>query len=113
VSIIWNPEAIAAAGIVADWDMNKWPLPQCISLIAKSPLSSGDKVQIVIEFLRLLRRSPCGDLRQTPIVQATLDALGDARAVRWIFQRLDEIFPLDIASVLMLRPELLYWLRFR
>jgi hypothetical protein len=113
VNILWNPETIIAAGIAADWKMDSWPLSQCLALIAKSPLSPQARVQIVIEFWRLLRHSECGELRQTPIIQATLDAIGDARAVRWLLQRIDQIFALDLESALFIRPELVYWLRTR
>jgi hypothetical protein len=113
VTIIWNPATIIAAGIEAKWDVNGWPLRECLALIEKAGLPLAAKSQIVAEFLQLLRRSNCSELKQSAVIQAALNALGDTRAVRFILQGLDQIFGLDIQSAEFVRLELVYWLRLR
>lgn len=111
ITTVFNPQDVIAAGRMCDWDVQQWPLRQCIRLIGTCPLPPLDKARLAIEVLRLLRQSACIELRQSPVVQAVLDSVGDARAVRWMLQRLDRFFPIDIHSAQFLGFELRYWLR--
>jgi hypothetical protein len=73
------------------------------------PLAS--KARLAMDFLRFLRRSNCIELKQSPIVQATLDAVGNPNAVKWMHQQLDQFFKIDYPSAEFLKLELSYWLR--
>jgi tetratricopeptide (TPR) repeat protein len=112
-SVIWHAGTIIAAGRATAWDADCWPFSQCIRLIEKSTLSIPVRTQIVVETLRLLRRSDCGELRQRPIIRALLGALDDPLAARRILVDLDRIFRIDFLSAHFLRSELESWLRFR
>jgi hypothetical protein len=109
-NIIWNARALIAAGVAADWNTGAWPFLQCINLIKSAPLTIRVKTTAVIEFLRDLRGSNCSALKQTAVIQAALDALGDVRLVRVILKRVDQIFGLDVASADFVRLELQYWI---
>lgn len=113
ITTVFNPQDVIAAGRLCDWDVQQWPLRQCIRLIGTCPLPLLDKARLAVEVLRLLRQSACIELRQSPIVHAVLDSVGDARAVRWMLRRLDQLFPIDIHSAQFLGFELSYWLRLR
>lgn len=113
VSIVWTPETIIAAGAQAEWDVRAWPLSRCLGLLRTSEANISAKVQVIVEFLQLLRRSDCNELKQGAVIQAALDALDDAEAVRWVLRRVDEIFGVDIPSAEFVRIELEYWLRLR
>ena len=113
MNITWNPETIIAAGIEAKWKTDTWPLSQCLALIETSTLHISVKVHTVAQFLQLLRRSDCIEMNQSAVIQATLNSLGDARAVRWILRRLDHLFGIDIPSAEFVCLELKYWLRLR
>jgi tetratricopeptide (TPR) repeat protein len=113
ITTVFNPQDVIAAGRLCDWDVQQWPLRQCIRLIGTCPLPPLDKARLAIEVLRLLRQSACIELRQSPVVQAVLDSVGDARAVQWMLRRLDRLFPIDIPSAEFLKCELSYWLRLR
>ncbi len=113
IATVWNPRDLIAAGNLCDWDAKVWPLKQCIRLIGTCALPLAGKARLAIEFFRLLRRSSCIELKQTPIVQAALDAIGNARAVQWILSRLDHFFGVDYRSAEFLKFELSYWLRLR
>jgi len=113
VSILWYPRDVITAGNLCDWDVNGWPLKQCIQLIGKCPFPLAGKARLAIEFFRLLRRSSCAGLRQSAVVQATLDAVANTSAVEWMLQRLDHFFRIDYLTAEFLKVELLYWLRLR
>jgi tetratricopeptide (TPR) repeat protein len=110
---VWNVETIVAAGNMSGWRTDIWPFPDCIRLLAEAPMSISEKTRVVVDFLRLFRRCDCPTLRQTSVIQAILTALGDAHAVRWILNRVDQLFAMDFASAQIINLELSYWLRFR
>ncbi len=110
-NIIWNPETIIAAGVEVDWETTAWPLSKCIALIGRPHLHISAKTRIVVELLQRLRRSNCTDLKQSAVIQATLNALADPRAVRWFLRRVDDVFGVDVPSARFVRFELEYWLR--
>ena len=112
-NIIWTPETIIAAGIAAEWNADRWPFRECISLISLPVLQISSKIQTVIGVLQRLRRSDCIELKQGAVIQSLLDALGEPSAVRWILSRVDALFLIDIISAEFVRQELAYWLRFR
>ncbi len=112
-STIWHAQDVIAAGNLCEWNANAWPLKQCVRWIGKCPLRLRDKAQFAMEFLRLLRRSDCIPLKQTPVIQAVLDAIGNTNAVKSMLQRLDQFFQIDFPSAEFLKAELLYWLRLR
>lgn len=113
VATIWNPLDVISAGNLCDWDVSRWPLKQCIRLIGTCPLPPLSKARIALEVFRLLRRSACSELRQSPIVQAVLDALGNTNTVVWMRQNLDQYFRIDVSSAEFMKLELAYWLRLR
>ena len=113
ISTIWHVRDLIAAGNLCDWDANAWPLKQCIQLIGKCPFPLPKKARLAMEFFRLLRRSDCISLKQSPVIQSVLDAVGNSRAVEWMLQRLDSFFKIDFPSAEFLKVELLYWLRLR
>ncbi len=110
-NIIWNPETIIAAGMEVGWETTAWPFSKCIGLIGKPHLHISAKLRIVVELLQRLRRSSCSDLKQSAVIQATLNALADPRAVRWLLRRVDDLFGVDVPSANFVRFELQFWLR--
>lgn len=113
ISTIWHAQDLIAAGNLCGWDTNAWPLKQCIQLIGKCSLPLSKKARLAMEFLRLLRRSNCIALKQSPVIQSVLDSVGSNSAVEWMLQRLDQYFPIDYSSAEFLKVEFLYWLRLR
>ncbi len=113
IATVWNPQDLIAAGNLCDWDVNAWPLKQCIRLIGTCPVPLAGRARLAIDFFRLLRRSSCIELKQSAVIQATLHSLGNVVAVRWILRQLDQFFRVDFPSAEFLKTELLYWLQLR
>jgi tetratricopeptide (TPR) repeat protein len=109
-AIIWKAETIIQSGEHAEWDPQRWPLKQCIKLIAKARLDLPARARIALACLKLLRQSSCIELKQSPVIQAILDAIRDRQAVAWMYNRLDQVFMIDFQSADFLRLELEYWL---
>ncbi len=109
-AIVWNANTLIAASEEAKWDAEAWPLKHCLALIQKSEDGGITNPQIVLEFIKLLRRSSCIELRQSVVIQATLDAIGSVQAVRWMLRKIDTMFMVDITSAEFVRLELQYWL---
>ncbi|QDT50511.1 hypothetical protein Pan258_45900 [Symmachiella dynata] len=109
-AIVWRAETIIKAGEYAQWDPQRWPLKECIELIAKTPLNLPSRARIALACLKLLRQSGCVELKQSAVIQAILNAVGDRRAVVWMYRQLDHVFMIDFQSAEFLRPELEYWL---
>ena len=110
---VWNAATIIRAGAHAGWDAEKRPFRQCIALLAKSKERLPVRAQIAFETLKLLRRSTCGELRQSTVVQSILSAVGDRRAVAWMHRSLKQAFAVDFPSELFLAQELERWLASR
>lgn len=110
VNILWNAQTIISAAEIADWDPHKWPFEQCIRLIASAALAVRQKAGVALGCLKLLRRSTCGEFRQSAVIQAVLNAVGNRREVAWMHDNLDAAFGIDFPSAEFLRPELKYWL---
>lgn len=108
--ILWRAETIIRSGEHAEWDPQRWPFKQCIELIAKSPLSLPARAHIALACLKLLRQSSCIEWKQSPVIQAILDAIDDRRAVAWMYRKLNQVFMIDFQSAGFLRRELEYWL---
>jgi len=108
--VVWNAHTLIAAGEEAKWDTQAWPLKQCLALITKSELQGIVNARIVLEFIKLLRRSSCIELKQNAVIRAALDALGSPRAVRWMLERIDAVFTIDIPSAEFVRLVLQFWL---
>lgn len=112
-STFWQVQDLIAAVDLCGWDASAWPLRPCIRLIGKCSIPLVSKARIAMEFLLLLRRSNCNAFKQSAVIQAVLDSVGSSRAVRWVLQRLDQSFGVDIPSAEFMKVELLYWLRLR
>ena len=113
INTVYNPQDVIAAGNLCDWDVNRWPFKECIRLIGTSPVPMIDRARLAINVLHLLRRSACIELKQSPVVQAVLNSLGNTNTVRWILQHLDQFFRIDFPSAEFLKYELAYWLQLR
>lgn len=109
-SIVWNAQTLIAAGEEANWDVEAWPLKQCLGLVGNSGPQGILNAHIVLEFIKLLRRSSCIELKQGAVIRAALDSLGTPRMVRWMLGRLNSVFPIDYSSVEFVQLELQYWL---
>lgn len=109
-TIVWNAHTLIAAGEEAKWDTQAWPLKQCLALITKARPKDVVNARIVLGFIKLLRRSQCIELKQSAVFQATLDALGSPRAARWMLERIDSVFTVDVPSAHFVRLELQFWL---
>jgi hypothetical protein len=110
VQTIWSPETILAAAEHANWDLQQWPLKQCLELISKSAHGRQFKAGAALACLKLLRRSSCSQFQQSPIVQAILTAVGDSGGVQWMYHHLDDAFLIDVPSADFFRLELEIWL---
>jgi len=110
IATIWSAQDIIAAGKLSGWDAKAWPLKQCIQLINLSEMSSPKKARIALDFFRMLSRSDCLKIKQTAIIQATLNALNSIRGTQWILENLDHSFGLDVPSEEFYKLELAYWL---
>lgn len=110
--IIWNASTIIAAGKAAGWKTEAWPFSKCVDLIGSTVVDRGERLKIVIDCLKRLRRSECLPLLQSAIVQSLLNQLADKSAVNWIRERVDKIFGIDIASALFIHTEVVTWLRY-
>ncbi len=108
---IWNPDIVIRAGEYSEWDPQRWPLKQCIYFIAKAGLALPVKARIALDCLKRLRRSSCSEFRQSAVIQTILNAVGNRRAIAWMYNRLDDEFIIDFPSAEFLRPELGYWLK--
>lgn len=109
VNTIWFPEDVIAGGDLSEWDVNKWPLRQSIRLIGQCPIQYRGR--IALDCIRLLRRSSCGELRQSAVIQAILSSVKSVSIVEWMLQNIDREFPIDIPFANFVRWELGYWLR--
>jgi hypothetical protein len=113
VATVFNPQDVIAAGNICDWDVSQWPFKQSIRLIGETGLSLIDMAKLTIDVFRLLRQSSCVELKQTTVVQAILNSLGNANTVMWLLRHLDQFFPIDFPTAKFLKFELSYWLRLR
>ena len=109
-TIIWNAHTLLAAGEESKWDVEVWPLKHCLELIRKSGPQKEVNAGIVLEFFKLLRSSSCIELKQSAVIQSALDALGDLRSARWILERLNLFFMVDVPSAEFVRLEIQFWL---
>ena len=110
VNTLWTPRTLVTAGEICNWDTNTWPLKHCLAHVRLGRMSLKSKAKLVLTFLKLLRQSDCHELRQTPVIQAVLNALGSVAGVNWMLQHLDSVFRVDFPSAKFLRFELQYWL---
>lgn len=113
LATIWNSQDLVSAGNLCEWNTAAWPLQQMIRQLERCPLGLPDKARLALEILILLRGSHCSPFKQTPVIQAVLNAVSNPVAVSWMLQRLPISFPFDFQSEDFLRSELLYWLRLR
>lgn len=109
--IVWDAETILAAAKHAEWDASRWPLRQSIELIGNRTVPRRARARILLSTFKLLRRSDCIELKQTPIIQALLDAFNDPKAIVWMRGQLENVFPIDFMSVDFIELELAYWLK--
>jgi tetratricopeptide (TPR) repeat protein len=110
VNTIWNAETVIKSGELADWDPQKWPFKQSVKLFATLPTSLVERAGLALATIQLLRRSSCNPLRQSPIIQSILTAIGSRDVVLLMRRQLGSIFGLDVVSAAFVQPELDYWL---
>gem|GEM_PF-1548215 len=63
-----------------------------------------------MEFLHGLRYSTCSEQLQPMVVRAALDAVGDVKAVRWLYKKICRLFGNDGASTRFMQKEIEAWL---
>ncbi|PHQ33673.1 PIN domain-containing protein [Rhodopirellula bahusiensis] len=113
VSTVWNNEDVVAAGELCNWDINTWPLKQCLRLFRSLRMPRSAKARHMLDFFRQLRRSSCVEFKQTTIVQSTLNELNCAATVRLMIRHVDQFFPIDFPSASFLKEEFIYWAKLR
>ena len=108
---IWNPRDVIVAGGLCGWDVDEWPLKQCLRQFGQCPLVPAAKVGLALNFFVLLRSSACNPLVHSSVIRAVLDAIGDRRMVRFMLDQLNSM--IDVPTAMFVHPDLLYWLRLR
>jgi hypothetical protein len=101
-SIAFAPETIIKAAELASWDPQQWPFKECIDVLVGQPRQA-------LSFLKLLRRTSCSEIRQSPIVMAILTAVGSSRAREWMYRALKAAFRLDPLTEAFLESQFQIW----
>ncbi|WP_442483673.1 PIN domain-containing protein [Aeoliella sp. SH292] len=113
VSTRWRAHDLIAAAIRSEWDTQAPAFRRTFLHLGDSKVQIGIRMQITVEFLKLLRQSSCSPIMHTAIIQAVLDALGNVPATKFLLQRLEEAFAPDLAWAAFLDDQVSYWLRHR
>jgi hypothetical protein len=105
-----DSEAIAAAGVIANWSLTGWPFSRALELFRANQLPEKARVSIATLFLlRLFCQVSCPTTRRN-VVFATLDRLARRQVVSQLAQDLSGKFGSDPFSALTLAGLVRSWL---
>ena len=98
-----NPQIIRQAGILADWDINRWPLSQALSIFTKESVELKGLLLVAGEFLRLLYLESLQPITKTNITVRILENIserkGGIQGINDLRRSLPNIFSLDIVGL--------------
>jgi len=108
--VVLNEETIVAAAEVADWQMDRWPVPQVMRMLGNTAADPIIRLNIAAQAIRLTwRRDVVYHARQS-FLFAVLAGLNSIRLVRRLHQAVPFVFSVDVLSADEVRDCIAVWL---
>ena len=108
--VLWNAETVLAAAEIADWQMDRWPVPpvmRCFGNVEANPI---ERLRIAGEVIRAVWRRDLLSHQRQGFLFAVLTGLGSIRLVQRLGQAVPRLFALDFFAADEVRACIWYWL---
>src|SRR5690606_14202149 len=80
VNTICNARDLVQAGVHSGWDTSSTLFSRSLQMLGPTHIAIRDRMQIAIEFFRLVGAAQCPLLKLTAVVQGALNSLNHTRA---------------------------------
>jgi tetratricopeptide (TPR) repeat protein len=110
--VLCNAETLIAAAEIAEWEMQRWPVPQAMRGLGNREANSLERVSIAAEAIRTVWRLNFDPLRKQSFLFAVLAGIGSISLVRRLQQAIPMIFSVDVLSAFEVVDCISVWLRY-
>jgi hypothetical protein len=110
--VLWNAETLIAAAEIAEWQTQRWPVPQVMQGLRIRDMNALERIRIAAEAIRAVWRLDFDPLRKQSFVFAVLAGIGSISLVRRLQQAIPTIFSVDILSAFEVVDCISVWLRY-
>lgn len=109
--VYWNADTLLAAAEGADWQMDRWPVPQVVRHLGHPAAAAGERLGIAAEAVRAVWRRDLLPHQRHGFLLAVLTGLGSVRLVERLGRAVPRLFGLDVFGAEEARACIGYWLR--
>jgi tetratricopeptide (TPR) repeat protein len=96
--VLWNANTLLAAAEIAEWRMDRWPVPQAMRGLGDKEANPLERIRIAAEAVRAVWRLDFDPLRKQSFLFAVLAGIGSISLVRRLQQAVPPIFSVDVFS---------------
>jgi tetratricopeptide (TPR) repeat protein len=110
--VMWNADTLLAAAEIAEWRMDRWPVPQVMRGLGDREANFLDRIRIAAEAIRTVWRLDLSSLRKQSFLFAVLAGIRSISLVRRLLQAIPMIFSVDVHSAFEVADCISVWLRY-
>ncbi len=108
--VLWDANTLLAAAEIAEWRMERWPVPQAMRDLANREANAWERIRIAAEAVREGWRLDIDPLRKQSFLFAVLAGIGSVSLVRRLQQVIPTIFSVDVLSAFEVVGYISVWL---
>lgn len=109
--IEFNEETLVAAAEIAEWQMDRWPVPMILRALGNGKGGPVAKLRIAAQSIRSVWRRAIPEHARHGFLFALLDTINSVRLVKRLHQVIPEVFSVDVFSADEVRDCIAVWLR--
>ncbi|MCD0462056.1 tetratricopeptide repeat protein [Roseiconus lacunae] len=82
--VYWNADTAFASALLSKWDPTAWPFTSILAQFEKNHWALRAKTKTALELFIKIYRSSAGDISETTLLLAVMNAIGTRKAAEWI-----------------------------
>jgi hypothetical protein len=109
--VLWNAETVLAAAEIAEWQMDRWPVPQVMRCFGNEAANPIERLGIAMEVTRAVWRRDLLSHQRQGFLFALLNGFHSVRLARRLLREVPRMFLLDVFAAEEVSTCIGYWLR--
>jgi nucleoside phosphorylase/tetratricopeptide (TPR) repeat protein len=109
--ILFNEEAVIAAAEIAEWRMDRWPIPAFMQYLGNAEIDAMARLRIVAQAIKSVWRRDVLLHAREEFLFALLAGLGSVQMIRRLYRAIPGLFSVDVFSAEHVQTCIAVWLR--
>ena len=111
VATMWNIDILVQAGVLAQWQCDRWPLRQALAQFGDSGIPIPGRIGAAAKTIVAMFRKVASPFTRDAVIRAILNRLANRHAARALAEVVDMAFGLDAISATEAQAAIAHWLR--